>query len=115
MVALYKFPMISLTADVCRAPRPLRGGQVRGLVGVAQPDEQGLGRLPRIARRLRRLGDEGGRHLQDRGGKAGGELGVHRHAALPQVTRTRRAQKNATFELFRRSIDRFVASMIIVR
>ena len=39
--------------------------------------------------------------VQARGGQAGGELGVHRHAALPQVARTGRAQKNATFELIR--------------
>ena len=114
MVALYKIPMISLTADVCRAPRPLRGGQVRGVVGLAQPDQQGERRLPRAAGRLLRLRDEGRRHLQVGRGQSGGELVFHRHAALPQAARTRRAQKNGTFELIRRTIDRLLVQDFVI-
>ena len=90
---------------VCGASGPLRGGQVRSLVGLAQPDQQGERRLPRAAGRLLRLRDEGRRHLQVGRGQGGGELVFHRHAALPQAARTRRAQKNGTFELCRRTIS----------
>ena len=38
---------------------------------------------------------EGGGRVSQGGGQAGRELGLHRHASLPQVPRTRRPRANA--------------------